>query len=328
MSDNDLPLVTTDEIREAANAITPSVRRTPMAESPSLGKMLGGIRLLLKLEMFQKTGSFKPRGVANRMAHLTDDERSRGVVSLSAGNHAQALAYAASAAGIESAIVMPSGAVRSKVEATIAYGGEVILTDGDLLQTAQDIQRERRMTLIHPFDDLRTIAGTGTLGMEILEDAPEADAIICSVGGGGLISGVAAAIKRANPNIRVTGVEPTGAPGMTRALEAGAPVHLDTVETVADGLAVPFVGVHNLNHVRAFVDEVVTVEDADIIEATWLIIERAKVVAEPAAAATIAALLAGAIKTAPGENVVCVLSGGNVDRGRLGEMANWGKSSI
>ena len=328
MSDNGLPLVTTDEMRQAAAAIAPSVRRTPMAESESLGKLLGGIRLLLKLEMFQKTGSFKPRGVSNRMAHLSDAERARGVVSLSAGNHAQALAYAASAAGIESAIVMPSGAVRSKVEATIAYGGEVILTDGDLLQTALDIQRERGMTLIHPFDDLRTIAGTGTLGMEILEDAPEADTIICGVGGGGLISGVAAAIKRANPNTRVVGVEPTGAPGMTRALEADAPVHLDTVETVADGLAAPFVGAHNLNHVRAFADEVVTVEDTDIIEAMWLIIERAKVIAEPAAAATIAALLSGAVKTAPGENVVCALSGGNVDKGRVMEMANWGKSSI
>lgn len=319
---NDFPLVTTDEIRQAADAIAPSVRRTPMAESPSLGKMLGGIRLLLKLEMFQKTGSFKPRGVANRMASLSGAERSRGVVSLSAGNHAQALAYAASAAGIASIIVMPSGAVRSKVEATIGYGGEVILTDGDLLQTALDIQRERDLTLIHPFDDLRTIAGTGTLGLEILEDAPEADTIICGIGGGGLISGVAASIKRANPNIRVIGVEPTGAPGMTLALEAGAPVHLDSLDTIADGLAAPFVGAHNLNHVRAFVDEVVTVEDADIIEAMWLIIERAKVIAEPAAAATVAALLSGAVKTTAGENVVCVLSGGNVDRGRLALLAD------
>ena len=327
MSEN-LPLVSTDEIRRAADAIAPSVRRTPMAESPSLGGILGGIRLLLKLEMFQKTGSFKPRGVLNRMASLTDAERSRGAVSLSAGNHAQALAYAASAAGIAAVIVMPSGAVRSKVEATIGYGGEVVLTDGDLLQTALDIQRERDLTLIHPFDDLRTIAGTGTLGLEILEDAPEANTVICGIGGGGLISGAAAAVKRANPNIRVIGVEPTGAPGMTLALEAGAPVHLDSLNTVADGLAAPFVGAHNLNHVRAFVDEVVTVEDADIVEATWLIIERAKVLAEPAASATVAALLSGKVETTAGENVACVLSGGNVDRGRLGEMAIWGKSGV
>ena len=321
MSDN-LPLVTTEEIRRAADAIAPSVRRTPMAESPSLGKTLGGIRLLLKLEMFQKTGSFKPRGVSNRMARLTDAERSRGVVSLSAGNHAQALAYAASAAGIAAVIVMPSGAVRSKVDATVGYGGEVVLTDGDLLQTALDIQRERDLTLIHPFDDLRTIAGTGTLGLEILEDAPEADTIICGIGGGGLISGVAAAVKRAKPSARVIGVEPTGAPGMTLALEAGAPVRLDSLDTVADGLAAPFVGAHNLNHVRAFVDEVVTVEDPDIIEATWLILERAKVLSEPAASATVAALLSGKVATRAGENVVCVLSGGNVDRGRLALLAD------
>ena len=316
------PLVTTEEIRRAAVAIAPSVRRTPMAESPSLGKTLGGIRLLLKLEMFQKTGSFKPRGVLNRMAHLTDAERSRGVVSLSAGNHAQALAYAASAAGIAAVIVMPSSAVRSKVDATVGYGGEVVLTDADLLQTALEIQRERDLTLIHPFDDLRTIAGTGTLGLEILEDAPEADTIICGIGGGGLISGVAAAVKRAKPSARVIGVEPTGAPGMTLALEAGAPIRLDSLDTVADGLAAPFVGAHNLNHVRAFVDEVVTVEDADIIEATWLILERAKVLSEPAASATVAALLSGKVATRAGENVVCVLSGGNVDRGRLAQLAD------
>ena len=214
------------------------------------------------------------------------------------------------------------------MEATVGYGGEVVLTDGDLLQTALDIQRERDLTLIHPFDDLRTIAGTGTLGLEILEDAPEADTIICGIGGGGLISGVAAAVKRANPNIRVIGVEPTGAPGMTLALEAGAPVHLNNLNTVADGLAAPFVGAHNLNHVRAFVDEVVTVEDADIVEATWLILERAKVLAEPAASATVAALLSGKVETTAGENVACVLSGGNVDRGRLSEMASWGKSGV
>ena len=326
MSDADnAPLVSADDIRRAAVAIAPSVRRTPMAESPSLGAALGGIRLLLKLEMFQKTGSFKPRGVANRMARLTDAERSRGVVSLSAGNHAQALAYAASAMGIPSAIAMPSGAVRSKIDATRAYGGEVILTDGDLLQTALDIGRERGLTLIHPFDDLRTIAGTGTLGLEVLEDAPETDAIICGIGGGGLISGVAAAVKRAKPSVRVIGVEPTGAPGMTLALENGAPVHLDALDTVADGLAAPFVGVRNLNHVRAFVDEVVTVDDSDIIEAMWLILERVKVLAEPAASATVAALLSGKVKIRAGENVVCALSGGNVDRGRLGEM---GKARI
>ena len=323
MSDADsATLVSAEDIRRAAAAIAPSVRRTPMAESPSLGAALGGIRLLLKLEMFQKTGSFKPRGVANRMAELTDAERSRGVVSLSAGNHAQALAYAASAMGIASAIVMPSGAVRSKIDATRAYGGEVILTDGDLLQTALDIGRERGLTLIHPFDDLRTIAGTGTLGLEVLEDAPETDTIICGIGGGGLISGVAAAVKRAKPSVRVIGVEPTGASGMTLALEAGEPVHLDALNTVADGLAAPFVGVRNLNHVRAFVDEVVTVEDSDIIESMWLILERAKVLAEPAASATVAALLAGAVKTRAGENVVCVLSGGNVDRGRLALLAS------
>ncbi len=312
-------LVSLDDIRDAERVIAPHIHRTPIVSSAYLGGLVGAT-LYLKLEMFQKTGSFKPRGVLNKMASLSDEEKSRGVVSLSAGNHAQALAYAATMVGATSIIVMPSGAVRSKIEATLGYGGEVVLTDEDLLQTALDIQQERGMTLVHPFDDLNTIAGTGTLGLEALEDVPGADVVVCGIGGGGLISGVAAALKLSKPDTRVIGVEPEGAPGMTLALRKGEPVHMESMNTVADGLAAPFVGRHNLNHVRAFVDDVVTVGDEAIVEAMALILERVKTLAEPAGAASCAALLSGKVSLKGDENVLCVLSGGNVDRERLIEL--------
>ena len=316
---NSTELVSLDDIRGAADVIEPHVHRTPVASSAYLGGLVG-VDLYLKLEMFQKTGSFKPRGVLNKMANLTDGEKMRGVISLSAGNHAQALAYAATMAGAPSVIVMPEGAVKAKVEATRGYGGEVVPTDQDLLETALRIQRERGMTLVHPFDDLHTIAGTGTLGLELLEDVPQVDVVICGIGGGGLISGVAAALKLQNPGTRVIGVEPEGAPGMTLALEKGEPVHMTTLNTVADGLAAPFVGQHNLDHVRAFVDEVITVRDSEIVEAMRLLLERVKVLTEPAGAASLAALLSGQVELRGGESVVCVLSGGNVDSARLSEL--------
>ena len=316
---NSTELVSLSDIRAAADVIAPNVHRTPITSSKYLGDITGS-SLYLKLEMFQKTGSFKPRGVLNKMASLTDEEKGRGVVSLSAGNHAQALAYAATMAGAPSVIVMPEGAVRAKVEATRGYGGEVVLTDQDLLETALAIQRERGMTLVHPFDDLHTIAGTGTLGLELLEDVPQVDVVICGIGGGGLISGVAAALKLQNPDARVIGVEPEGAPGMTLALEKGEPVHMTTLNTVADGLAAPFVGQHNLDHVRAYVDDVITVQDSQIVEGMRLLLERMKVLAEPAGAASLAALLSGQTGLGGGESVICVLSGGNVDSARLAEL--------
>ncbi|MDP7534971.1 MAG: threonine/serine dehydratase [SAR202 cluster bacterium] len=313
------PLVGAEQINAARRVIEPHLRHTPVARSEYLGE-LADVDLFFKLEMFQKTGSFKPRGVLNKMQSLTPEEREAGVISLSAGNHAQALAYAASAEGIAAVIVMPANAVESKVVATREFGGEVVLTDGDLLATTLALQEERGMTMVHPFDDLHTIAGTGTMGMEILEDVPEVETVIVGIGGGGLISGVAAAIKASRPHVKIIGVEPEGAPGMTLALSEGHPVHMPAVGTVADGLAAPFVGQHNLNHVQAFVDGVVTVSDRDIVNVMKLIIERGKVLAEPAAASTYAALLSGKIVTRHGETVVCVLSGGNVDAARLVEL--------
>lgn len=309
-------MVDLNDINAARKVIEGRLHRTPTMGSTYLGEQIGA-QLVFKLEMFQKTGSFKPRGVLNNMHHLSDEEKQRGVISLSAGNHAQALSFVATASGVASTIVMPANAVQSKVDATRGYGGEVVLTDEDLLETTFAIQKERGLTLVHPFDSLNTIAGTGTLGMEILEDVPDVDVVVVGIGGGGLISGVAAAIKLQRPDAKVIGVEPEGAPGMTLSLKEGKPVHLDSVNTIADGLAAPFVGDHNLEHVQKYVDDVVLVNDAEIIDAMLMILERCKVLAEPAAASTYAALMSGKVNIPSGSKVVCVLSGGNIDRERL-----------
>ncbi|MBZ0300025.1 MAG: pyridoxal-phosphate dependent enzyme, partial [Anaerolineae bacterium] len=271
--------------------------------------------LRFKAELFQKTGSFKPRGILNKINSLTDEERKRGVISISAGNAAQAVAFSAARLGIPATVVMPENAVQSKADATRGYGARVILhgTAKDLLPKMQEIQAAEGQIFVHPFDDLHVIAGHGTLGLEILEDEPAPDYVLVGVGGGGLISGVAAAIKRTNPAVKVIGVEPEGAPGMTRSLQENAPHHLDSVNTIADGLAAPFAGDHCLRHVQAFVDQVVLVSDDEIIQAMRLIMERVKVVAEPAAAAGFAAVLTHRVDLPKGSKVVCLLSGGNVD---------------
>jgi threonine ammonia-lyase medium form len=309
-------LIEQDDILAAREVIAGRVHRTPVIGSSYLGRQ-ARVQLHFKLELFQKTGSFKPRGVLNKLHHLSPEDKQKGVITLSAGNHAQALAWAATQSGILSTVVMPATSVRSKIEATQSYGGEVILTEGDLLETCLAIQKERGLTLVHPFDDPMIIAGQGTVGLEILEDVPEVDAVVVGVGGGGLISGIATALKAKKPEVKVIGVEPEGASAMTQSLQRGEPVHLDRVDTVADGLAAPFAGQHTLAHVQTYVDDMVIVSDQEIVEAMGLILERCKVVAEPAAASTLAALLSGKASLLRGSTVVCVLSGGNIDRERL-----------
>jgi threonine dehydratase len=309
-------LIEQADILNAREVIAGRVHRTPVTSSSYLGEQ-AGVRLHFKLELFQKTGSFKPRGVLNKLHHMSAEEKQKGVITISAGNHAQALAWGATQLGVSSTVVMPAGSQRSKIEATQGYGGEVILTEGGLMETCLAVQKERDLTLVHPFDDPFIIAGQGTVGLEILEDVPGVDAVIVGVGGGGLISGIATAIKAAKPESKIIGVEPEGACAMHQSLQRGEPVHLERVATVADGLAAPFAGQHTLAHVQAHVDDVVIVSDEEIVEAMALIIERCKVVAEPAAASTLAALLSGKINLPSGSTVVCVLSGGNVDRERL-----------
>lgn len=311
-----MPLTNLEHIRSAQRAIASHVHRTPVSGSAHLSERAGA-RVVLKLELFQKTGSFKVRGVVNTLRQLQPDERERGVVSLSAGNHAQALAWGAARFGIGATIVMPMNATRSKVEATRGYGGEVILTDGDLLATALQLQRERSLTLVHPFDDLGVIAGQGTVGAEIVEDVPDVDVVIVACGGGGLISGVAAAVKGLKPSVRIIGVEPEGADAMTRSLAAGSPQRLASMRTVADGLAAPFAGANTFEHCRALVDDWFVVPDSEIIDAMRLLMERCKLVPEPAGAAALVPLLTGRLTTAPGATIVPIVCGGNIDVERL-----------
>ena len=305
-------LVSREDLDAARRRIAGHVHRTPMCSAPALGEM-AGVRLSFKAELFQKTGSFKVRGVFNKLLGLTAAERGRGFVSCSAGNHAAALAYAARAVGARATIVMPASAVAAKVDATRGYGGEVVQTEGNLLEVARDLEQRRGLTFVHPFDDPAIIAGHGSLGLEIVEDVPDLDVLIVPIGGGGLASGVAAAIKLHRPRVRVVGVEPVTADVMSQSLAAGRPLHIAYPKTIADGLAAPFTGAHTLGHVRAFVDEVVRVSEDDLARALRLIIERCKLAAEPSGAAAFAALLVGATVVPQGARVVCIVSGGNAD---------------
>jgi threonine dehydratase len=305
-------IVQLQDVLAAREVISARVHRTPTVSSTYLSERTH-TNLHLKLELFQKTGCFKVRGVTNKLNSLTAAEKSQGVITLSAGNHAQAVAWGSRQLGIPATLIMPEGSVQSKIDATQGYGGEVLTTPGNLLEFCLSVQKERGLLLVHPFDDPLIIAGHGTIGLEIVEDVPDVDCVIVGVGGGGLISGIATAIKAQRPNAKVIGVEPEGAPTMTRSLEKGEPVHLETVNTVADGLSAPFVGQLNLDHVQKFVEEVVIVSDFEIVNAMKLIWARCKVLAEPAAAATVAALLEEKVSIPEGATVVCVLSGGNVD---------------
>jgi len=311
-----MTLVSLPDIRAARNVIGDRLVRTPLVPSAPLSAQTGA-RVSLKLELFQHTGSFKPRGVLNAVERLTPDDRTRGVISISAGNHAQALAWAASAIGVSATIVMPATAVRAKVDATRAFGGEVILTEEDLLATMRQVQQERSLTFVHPFDDPVVIAGAATLGLEIAEDAPDVGLVLAGCGGGALLSGVATAIKAVVPSARVVGVEPVGADAMKQSLARGEPVRLAKLDTIADGLAAPFAGVHTLAHVKAFVDDMVLVDDSQILDAMRVLMRRARILPEPAGAAAAAALLDGLTKVQPGEHVVVVVSGGNADPERL-----------
>lgn len=300
-----------EDIERAQARIAGRLHVTPMMSATTVGDQLG-VRLHLKAELFQKTGSFKPRGVFSKLLSMDPALWSRGLVSMSAGNHAAALAYCASTVGAMATIVMPAGAVRSKVEATRRYGGEVVQTEGNLLDACLALQQERNLTLVHPFDDLAVMAGQGTVGLEILGQVPRADMVVVPVGGGGLIAGVAAAVKLQHPSARVVGVEPEGADVMSQSLVQGAPAHLEKANTIADGLAAPFTGEQAFAHVQRFVDEMVRVSDREIADALWVLIQRCKLAAEPSGAASLAALMSGRVTPAAGSTVVCVISGGNI----------------
>ena len=313
---------TIDDIRAAAVRIAPHLHHTPLLGSHSLSE-LTGYKLSFKCENLQKTGSFKPRGAVNRIATLDPEAANRGIITISAGNHAQGVAYAAARLGIKAFVVMPETAVASKVVATRSYGAECIL-HGDVhsaFEKLQEVQQDRGLTLVHPFDDPMLIAGQGTVGLELLEkDGAPFDAVVVGVGGGGLIAGVATALSSLAPETRVFGVEPEGAATMTLALAAGSVVRLDDLNTIADGLAPPFVGELNLAVVEHLVESVVRVTDIEIRYAMALLLERMKLLVEPAGAAALAALMNGKIPVERGTRVAVILSGGNVDVQRLAEL--------
>jgi threonine dehydratase len=311
-------MIGVDAIRAARESIASVVHRTPVLSLSSLDGR-AGVRLLIKAEVLQKTGSFKPRGVLNRLARLTAGERERGVICISAGNHAQALAWAAARIGVASTVVMPTTASTSKIAAAKAYGAEVILRGETAVETYLDfdaIVEESGRVVIPPYDDPHIIAGQGTIGLELLEEVPDLEAVVVPVGGGGLIGGIGAAVKEHAPSVRVVGVEPVGAACLHDALAAGHVVHLPRTPTIADGLAAPFASDLTLAMAKRYVDDVVLVSDDELIESMWMIFERTKLMTEPGGAAAIAALLARRCGLR-GQRTVAVLSGGNVDRARL-----------
>ncbi|MEO5509796.1 MAG: pyridoxal-phosphate dependent enzyme [Longimicrobiales bacterium] len=311
-------MISIDEIRDAAEFLRGRIHRTPLLSARSIGDR-AGVKLWLKPENLQRTGSFKVRGVLNCIRQMSDDQKARGLVTISAGNHAQAVAWAAAAEGVAATVVMPENASPAKVEASRGYGANVVL-HGDMFgafKRMEDLRDEHGYTLLHPFDDPAVMAGQGTVGLEICEDLPDVDVLVVGIGGGGLISGIATAMRALRPGVRIVGVEPFGAAAMTEAMRAGEPVRLERIDTIADGLSAPAASARTLEHVRALVDDVVLVDDAAITNAMHALLERAKLLAEPAGAAATAAVLAGVAGCRPGDRVVCVVSGGNIDLQRM-----------
>ena len=317
-------------IEDAAGRLDGHIHRTPLLSSRTAamwteratGASLADGLLHLKAEHLQKTGSFKARGMTNRMATLPDEARRRGAITLSAGNAGQAYAWAGAAAGVPVTVVMPEGAVRSKVDACLGYGARVILHGehvGDTFAEMERIRDAEGLTFVHPFDDPAVIAGHGTIGLEILDDAPDVDLVVVGVGGGGLISGIASALAARRPAVRIIGVEPERSNAMTLAHERDEVVTLQP-QSVADGLNAPFAGRWTLAITKRLLDGIVLLDDATILAGMRFAIERLKQVVEPAGAAALAAVLSGSVPLQDGQRVVVVVSGGNVEVSRIGDL--------
>jgi threonine dehydratase len=314
-------VVTIDDVLAARRVIDGRLHRTPLVGSAALGAMIGA-PLYLKLESWQKTGSFKPRGVLNKIAALSQAERERGLITASAGNHAQALAWAAGAEGLACTVVMPETAPAAKLAATQGYGGTVVLEPSTLtvFARAQALAAEHGYTFVAPFDDSAVVAGQGTVGLEILDDLPDVGTVVVPIGGGGLIAGIALAIKSRRRDVRIVGVEPRGAAKMWRSRQSGRAERLEKIDTIADGLSAPFAGQIPFALVQQYVDDLVLVDDDAMRQAMILILERCKLLAEPSGAAALAALLSGLVKTPSQAPVVAIVSGGNVDAARLAQL--------
>ena len=305
-------MLTLDKIYKASHVLRSVIRKTDLIHAPLVNP---DSEIYLKTENLQITGSFKVRGAYYMMSQLTEEEKARGVIACSAGNHAQGVALAAAKNHIKSLICLPDGAPISKVEATKSYGAEVCMVNGvydDAYKKALELKEEKNYTFVHPFDNEDVIAGQGTIGLEILEQMPDVEAVIVPIGGGGLISGVAFAIKNLNPNIKVYGVQASGAPSMRNSIRDGKIECLDHVSTIADGIAVKEPGEHTFQYVSQYVDESVTVTDDEISAAILALIERQKLIAEGAGAASVAAAMFNKVPI-QGKKTVCLVSGGNID---------------
>ena len=306
-------MVTLDKVYHAAFVLKSVARKTDLIEAP---KLSDDYTLYLKTENLQHTGSFKLRGAYYKISQLSQEQRDAGIVACSAGNHAQGVALAATRMGAKSIVCMPEGAPISKVEATKALGAEVKLVKGaydDAYAYACKLRDETGMTFIHPFDDDEVIAGQGTIGLEILSQLEDVDIVLCPVGGGGLISGVAFAIKSLNPNVRVYGVQAENAASMAKSIEAGEQLTLPTVKTFADGIAVKHPGDTTFRMIQQYVDGVVTVSEDEIAAAILALMEKQKVVAEGAGAVSVAAAMFRKVPDMAGKKVCCIVSGGNID---------------
>ncbi|MDR2656999.1 MAG: threonine ammonia-lyase [Oscillospiraceae bacterium] len=304
--------LTLGDILEARERLRPVLYSTEMVPSRVLSN--DGRQVCLKTESLQITGSFKVRGAYIKIASLTDEERAHGVIAASAGNHAQGVALAARMFNTPATIVMPEGAPLAKIQATRDLGATVILHGlayDDAYTRAREVESETRMTYIHAFDDPKIIAGQGTIGLEILQDLPDVTAIAVPVGGGGLASGIALAVKRLRPDVMVYGVEAAGCPSMKKALEAGAPIELESARTIADGIAVRRVGDLTFKICKQYLDDVVTVDDDEIAQTILTLLEKSKIITEGAGATAAAALLYNKIPVKG--KIACVLSGGNID---------------
>jgi threonine dehydratase len=315
--------LTLDDFRKVRERIAPHIKHTPLLTSRQLSEATG-FDVRLKAELFQRVGSYKIRGPLNKFALMSEEDKKRGVVCSSAGNHAQGVALAAKIHGIRAVVCMATNATPAKIAATKGYGAEVVLHGSiwdEANEKAKELVQKEGLTYVHPFDDEQLIAGQGTLGLEVVQDWPELDAIVVPIGGGGLISGVSMAVKSHNPKIRVIGVESSDGPAMKRSLESGK---LETIDckTIIDGLRVRRAGEINFSVVQRYVDEIVALPDREIFEAMIWVMERCKLVVEGAAAAPVAALLHGLVKLPPGSRVVAVLSGGNVNLSQLRGL-NW-----
>jgi threonine dehydratase len=308
-------MLSVDDVRDARDRVTSVARHTPLEYSYSFSEMTGA-EVFLKLENFQRTGAFKIRGAMNRIATLSPEAKAAGVVTASAGNHAQGVALAATRAGVDSKIVMPEHAPVSKVKATERYGGEAVLYGADYSEAqaeAHRIERDEGRTYVHAFDDEMVMAGQGTIGLEIVEDCPDLDTVIVPIGGGGLISGIATAVKAHDPDVRVVGVQAEGASSAAESLRKGEIYERESVDTIADGIATRRIGDRTFEVIRDRVDEVVTVDDESIAIALTYLLERHKALTEGAGAISLAALLSGAIEYDEEEVIVPACCGGNID---------------